>query len=816
MGIYLKDAQGNRYQVAGLGLPGASSTVNGMSEVTIEGGDNVEVTTNTAAKKIIISATGGGSGTTIVPIPQQQGTLTYTGQEQTPVWANANLSKCSVAGDVSSTDAGTYTAVFTLSSTNDLWSDMTNTPKNVTWTINKASATIPTTDSILVYNSNEQSPVWNGLIAGSCIKGGDLSGTNAGDYATSFTLTPNYKWSDDTTGVKNVPWSIARAAIGVPTLSGSYTYTGSVITPTFNGYDSTKMTISGDTSKTNAGNYSASFTPEANYKWTDGSITSKSVSWTINRASTAVPTAPVSNPQYTGNPITPTFPGYDSNKMSATGISGTVVGSYTAKFTVNSNYQWTDGTTVEKSVPWQIIKANGSLALNKTSMNLTTVAPTGTIEVTRSGTGAIAATSSDSSVAEVSVNGTTVTVTGKKEGNVTITVSVAADSNYNAPANATCSVTSTVIANRIIGVSWNYGNSSPDLQRLNTSNNSIVNHNITSEPVPAVGNGAGSSPFDNIYPWNKVDEWNVVNETVTAKRGQPGFSRTANDTVVFLPIFYYKIDRDSTNSKTDYYISQKPASGFSKHPGSGRCIGKYNTGAGYVSKSGMAPLVNITRGAARTGHKGRGAKFNNYDLASFCALQLLYLVEYASWDSQSKVGRGYVDGNSASINTGSCDAMTYHTGRPAGTDGKTGVMYRWVENPWGNVFDWVDGANFSERKCYICTNPDNFTDDTTTNYTDSGVTLPSSGWIKGYGYSNNNPWAFIPDTNGGSETIYACDYVYSKTGWRVLGVGGSWDFAGNAGLFYFNAYDTSSYSYSGFGARQLYSPTEAEINLMAA
>ena len=70
-------------------------------------------------------------------------------------------------------------------------------------------------------------------------------------------------------------------------------------------------------------------------------------------------------------------------------------------------------------------------------------------------------------------------------------------------------------------------------------------------------------------------------------------------------------------------------------------------------------------------------------------------------------------------NNGGTDSMTYHTGRAAGTDGQTQVQYRHIENPWGNIWEWIDGANFNARKSYVCTNPANYADDTTTNYTDA-------------------------------------------------------------------------------------------------
>ena len=50
-------------------------------------------------------------------------------------------------------------------------------------------------------------------------------------------------------------------------------------------------------------------------------------------------------------------------------------------------------------------------------------------------------------------------------------------------------------------------------------------------------------------------------------------------------------------------------------------------------------------------------------------------------------------------------------------------------------------------------------------------------------------------------------YANYNSGWRVLNVGGNYsNTTGNVGLFYFNAYYTSSGSYSNVGARLLFHP----------
>ena len=178
----------------------------------------------------------------------------------------------------------------------------------------------------------------------------------------------------------------------------------------------------------------------------------------------------------------------------------------------------------------------------------------------------------------------------------------------------------------------------------------------------------------------------------------------------------------------------------------------------------------------------------------------MYLVEYADWEGQKKIAQGLV--NNPSVNkTGLTDAMVYHTGRANSSD-NSAVQYRWIENPWGNVFEWIDGINVNNRVPYICTEPESYADDTTSNYTSSGITLPNSGWIKGLGFSSVFPWALLPDTTGGgSATTYIPDYINSSAGWSVVDVSGCYTNASIAGLFFFDASQSSGISSQYIGAR---------------
>lgn len=78
----------------------------------------------------------------------------------------------------------------------------------------------------------------------------------------------------------------------VPSQSGALTYNGSSQSPTWSGYSATQLTIGGTTSGTNAGSYTATFTPKANYRWPDGTTTAKNVTWTIGKASGSLSISP--------------------------------------------------------------------------------------------------------------------------------------------------------------------------------------------------------------------------------------------------------------------------------------------------------------------------------------------------------------------------------------------------------------------------------------------------------------------------------------------------------------------------------------------
>lgn len=322
----------------------------------------------------------------------------------------------------------------------------------------------------------------------------------------------------------------------------------------------------------------------------------------------------------------------------------------------------------------------------------------------------------------------------------------------------------------IFGVMWDSSNGSTACTRLTKGKDAfrMVTKNITSEPVPAVGTGAGSSPFDSFMPWSGIKKRTIE-------------SNSGSCDMVYIPEFWFAVKTYETEKY--FYIANKAVDGFVKHPGSGKYVGRYVLTDDALSASGGAPKVNLTRAAARSTAAAAGAKFHLYDFATHCAIILLYLVEYADWDSQRKIGQGRSIANSI-VNTGETDAMTYHTGTTTSRDSTTdSVQYRWIENPWGNVYQFVDGFNVKDGVAYYCLEPGKYADNTVDNYTEIG-TLPNSNFIKNVAVTDNG--LIIPSETGSEET-YISDWAQIiKSGMAGMYVGGSRTDKSGAGLMFCN------------------------------
>lgn len=483
--------------------------------------------------------------------------------------------------------------------------------------------------------------------------------------------------------------------------------------------------------------------------------------------------------------------------------TGTVDSSKTATVSVlgiNTSYTLScvlDGVTYTTEVTTKAYYTALAVTLEKFRSTITVTVDSGSTVTATLGSTVLTKTSTGTAVFAVTKAGAWVIKATKGDQTAEGTVSITASGQ---------SKSLTLSYANVFGVCWDTSNSSTALTRLTPSTDpyGLVTRSVTTEPVPAVGTGSGSSPFDSYAPWSGMKECNLDSSgKVTAWEGDSGFARTTTRTMVFIPEFYVAAKRNGT--KQYFYISDRPVTGFTKHPGSEKYVGKYNAANSYcASITGNSPTVSLTRSQFRQGAVNMGSKFHLYDFATYCAIIFLYIVEFADWNCQSKIGRGYTDSdNSSAISSGGTDIMTYHTGRASGTDGTTAVQYRWIENLWGNVSQWVDGFNAEGITAFYCTDPSKYADDAAIGYTYIG-NLPASGWINDLTVTDNG--LLIPKTSGGSETTYIPDHMWSSLGWRMLYVGGYWGPGSMAGLLYFAADYASSDSSSSISARLMCDP----------
>ena len=729
-----------------------------------------------------------------VPVPTQKDAPSYDGSTKQPIWNGYDSVKMALGGTTDGVNAGNYTAKFTLVY-GYVFPDGSNEAE-AEWTISRAVIpALPTQNNALAADGTPKSPTWDGYVVGQLTISGDRFGTEAGDYTAEFTPTDNYQWWDGTTDMKTATWTISSVIVPIPTQKGSLTYTGAAQTPQWDNFDTENSTVQ-VTPATDAGEHTATFSLLAGM-WSDGTTANKTIKWVIGRATIAKIPAQSGMPKYDGNPKTPTWDtNYDATKMTLSVEAKVNAGTaYTASFTPTPNYQWPDGTIEAKVVTWAIGKGDNAITVSPTSITLNTANKSGKFTVSRKGDGTITATSSDTKIATIgAINQTTGEVTvnsvGDTTGTATIKVKVAESANYLAPADKDVPVKAQFVT--IYGVEWDWTSSGPT---KGTRTDAAAGF---SDPNPAVNNGNGSSPFDNLMPWA-----GMVKETRTG------------GVMVKEPKYWYKWTK--TGKKLKLQIADGPVEGFHVDPvnmdrgdGLGELnfsyIARYHCASGtYKSETNKAQQVSITRSAARTSIHNLGANIWQMDFAQMWYVGMLFLVEFADWNGE-RIGRG-CSASGSKENNGKTDAMQYHTGTTAANRDTYGyTQYRNIEGWWDNVYDWMDGCYYNSNGLNVIKNPNQFSDSANGTL----VGKPVAGYPSDFTIPTQSglEWALFPSAAAGSTTNYVPDYWSFSGSDPCLRRGGSYYQGQGHGPFYVGYYGTS-YTSAGIGCRLQERPPKA-------
>lgn len=368
-------------------------------------------------------------------------------------------------------------------------------------------------------------------------------------------------------------------------------------------------------------------------------------------------------------------------------------------------------------------------------------------------------------------------------------------------------------ANRISGTPQSYRTMTAIIDLSNSNPATSVTY-----ADDATGMTKGSDAWDDFfghYPvlfkdGTEVGKLNPNNFT-QFEDGSPAdiSSGEAGDIMIAFPKRGLKIS--TANNKVTISMTDDPnAEGFTyyAHTKGSTSKDKFYIGAylgtlvsnALMSVSGSTPLANKTIGNFRTYAKNRGTGYSQFGFYQLVFIQCMYLLKYKSTDSQTALGRGFVDGNSEATTTGQTNANGMDYGE---TTGKYQMKLFGIEDLWGNLRQWIDGL-FCDSSYNVCTstNPDNF-NDTGSGYNKyaSGNTANVRGWMSEP--IGNSEGGFCIKASNGSATTYFADYSYLGTGCLPY-FGGNWGNASYAGIFYLSVSYSASSTDDDLGARLMY------------
>lgn len=238
------------------------------------------------------------------------------------------------------------------------------------------------------------------------------------------------------------------------------------------------------------------------------------------------------------------------------------------------------------------------------------------------------------------------------------------------------------------------------------------------------------------------------------------------------------------------------------------------------------PVTNLTRDQFRQAARKRGSGWEMYTYGAHKTLFWLFAVEYATLNSQKpfnaqKDANGFSQGGLGLGPTQMTDWTNFNNTNPLIPCGYTNKFgnrsgekayvvknasggthatlmanrYRGIENPFGHIWKYTDGANIQVTKgdsglsiLWTTDDPSNFSDTSYTGYDKKGNICRTNGYAKKMLLGEDGD--IVATEIGGSSSTYWCDYYNTYTQvskLQVLLIGGRMDGNLGAGLVGMNA-----------------------------
>lgn len=351
-------------------------------------------------------------------------------------------------------------------------------------------------------------------------------------------------------------------------------------------------------------------------------------------------------------------------------------------------------------------------------------------------------------------------------------------------------------ANRISGVPQAYKVFGVTIDLSNSNPATAVTY--TDE---AVGMTPGSSAWDSQNIFKDIKPCVLLNGVVQYYLNPNDFTKKADgtasditsgnagDVMIEIPKTGYKISTvgntltikvtDNPDAGADgfkYYAHTRSTEGDREKLYIGAYLGWKDGSNKLRSLSGKTPQASQTIGTFRTQAQANGPGYDQVSFYPLTLLQCLFLI-YKNRDSQTALGRGYVDGDSASIATGGTNTKGMNFGE---TTGKQQMCFLGIEDMWGNLRWFIDGF-FSDASRNMLTAFKDFND------TGSGYTSRGQGATSDIGNYMSKPQGtseagFVAKEVTASATTHFTDdaYLYAS---RLPYFGGAWYHGDIAGVF---------------------------------
>lgn len=292
--------------------------------------------------------------------------MTYSGEEQTAVFDGFDANTMTMTGDVTATDANTYSVSVALKDkTNYCWTGGSTTDKVVEYTIDKAKIQEPNrVDKTYTYNGTSQTLELFGFDS-QTMEVSNNSGINADEYTAYVDIIDedNYEWKHNSGSRIAIYWTIEKAEGTAPetaptALSGTYSPS-----KTLADYDVAEHYAWADETvvpTVAVSEYDVIYNPDPT-NYTDFAMT---YVLNIAKAQLVIPEVTGAALEYDGTEKTVELAHFDADLMRKSGETSAVeVGEHTMLVIVdNDNYEFDDGS-ISAELKWNIGKGTPAVTI---------------------------------------------------------------------------------------------------------------------------------------------------------------------------------------------------------------------------------------------------------------------------------------------------------------------------------------------------------------------------------------------------------------------------------------------------------------------